>query len=251
MPVYKVDDNKNQFFVNFESEQSESNFEKHLIQQHGVKTLQCDVCQFKIRKNETDYMLRKQMDQHIFENHYSSFDANKISLSKVSVDRLKNMPSEQDLKQGIRTLQCDVCSFKIRKKESPHKLRKLMDQHIFEKHYSSFEANENFSAEILSLPKRTVHRLQKIETQRQRAKLTSDAKTAKKRKLHKILLNAEEKLHVAQLIADGATYNEVNSWHLMRFGKIMVKSKFHNHKIKHKKTLETHKFWFSKNSEES
>ena len=58
-----------------------------------------------------------------------------------------------------------------------------------------------------------------------------------KEKKH-IHLNAEEKRHVAQLIANGASYNEVNSWHLMRFGKIMAMSKFYNHKLKHKKTLE-------------
>ena len=56
-----------------------------------------------------------------------------------------------------------------------------------------------------------------------------------KEKKH-IHLNAEEKLHVAELIANGATYNEVNSWHLMRFGKVMAKSKFYNHKVKHKKS---------------
>ena len=55
-----------------------------------------------------------------------------------------------------------------------------------------------------------------------------------KEKKH-IHLNAEEKRHVAQLIADGATYNEVNSWHLMRCGKIMTMSEFSNHKNKHKK----------------
>ena len=55
-----------------------------------------------------------------------------------------------------------------------------------------------------------------------------------KEKKH-IHLNAEEKRHVAQLIANGASYNEVNSWHLMRFGKIMAMSKFYNHKLKHKK----------------
>ena len=55
-----------------------------------------------------------------------------------------------------------------------------------------------------------------------------------KEKKH-IHLNAEEKRHVAQLIANGATYNEVNSWHLMRFGKIMTMSKFYSHKKKHKK----------------
>ena len=58
-----------------------------------------------------------------------------------------------------------------------------------------------------------------------------------KEKKH-IHLNAEEKRHVAQLIDKGATYNEVNEWHLMRFGKIMTKSKFYNHKNKCKKTLE-------------
>ena len=58
-----------------------------------------------------------------------------------------------------------------------------------------------------------------------------------KEKKH-IHLNAEEKRHVAELIAYGATYNQVNSWHLMRFGKIMAKSKFYNHKVKHKQTLE-------------
>ena len=55
-----------------------------------------------------------------------------------------------------------------------------------------------------------------------------------KEKKH-IHLNAEEKRHVAQLIANGATYNEVKEWHLMRFGKIMTKSKFYNHKNKCKK----------------
>ena len=58
-----------------------------------------------------------------------------------------------------------------------------------------------------------------------------------KEKKH-IHLNAEEKRHVAELIANGATYNEVNSWHLMRFGKLMVKSRFYSHKAKHKNTLE-------------
>ena len=58
-----------------------------------------------------------------------------------------------------------------------------------------------------------------------------------KEKKH-IHLNTAEKRHVAELIANEATYNEVNSWHLMRFGKVMAKSKFYNHKVKHKKTLE-------------
>ena len=58
-----------------------------------------------------------------------------------------------------------------------------------------------------------------------------------KEKKH-IHLNAEEKRHVAQLIANGSTYREVNAWHMMRFGKLMTMSKFYNHKNKHKKTLE-------------
>ena len=57
-----------------------------------------------------------------------------------------------------------------------------------------------------------------------------------KEKKH-IHLNAEEKRHVAESIANGATYNEVNSWHLMRFGKLMAKSKFYSHTVKHKKPL--------------
>ena len=59
-------------------------------------------------------------------------------------------------------------------------------------------------------------------------------KTKVKSHIH---LNAEEKRHVAELIANGADYKQVNSWHLMRFGKIMVKSKFYSHKLKHEKTL--------------
>ena len=144
------------------------------MQQHGVKSLQCEVCQFKIRKNETDYMLRNQMDQHIFENHYSSVEANEISLPKVSVDRLKNMVIKQDLKQGIRTLQCDVCPFKIRKKERLDTLRRMMDRHIFEQHYSSFEANE------ISLPKETVHRLQKIAAREELQQARKELQKARK-----------------------------------------------------------------------
>ena len=37
-----------------------------------------------------------------------------------------------------------------------------------------------------------------------------------KEKKH-VHLNAEEKRHVAELIANGASYKEVNSWHIMRF----------------------------------
>ena len=58
-----------------------------------------------------------------------------------------------------------------------------------------------------------------------------------KEKKH-IHLNADEKRHVAELIANGATYSEVNAWHVMRFNKSMAKSKYYNHKLKHKKTLE-------------
>ena len=36
-----------------------------------------------------------------------------------------------------------------------------------------------------------------------------------KEKKH-IHLNAEEKRHVAQLIANGSTYREVNAWHMMQ-----------------------------------
>ena len=39
-------------------------------------------------------------------------------------------------------------------------------------------------------------------------------------------MNTEKKRHVAELIANEADYKQVNSGHLMRFGKIMVKSKF-------------------------
>ena len=104
------------------------------------------------------------MDQHIFENHYPSVEANEITLPKETVDRLKNMALKQDLKQGIRTLQCNVCSFKIRKKESQYMLRKQMDQHIFEKHYPSYEANE------ISLDRFLVYRLQKIARKRDQSK---------------------------------------------------------------------------------
>ena len=104
------------------------------------------------------------MDEHIFENHYSIVEANEVSLPKESVDRLKNMAIRQDLKQGIRTLQCNVCSFKIRKKESQYMLRKQMDQHIFEKHYPSYEANE------ISLDRFLVYRLQKIARKRDQSK---------------------------------------------------------------------------------
>ena len=104
------------------------------------------------------------MDQHIFENHYPSVEANEITLPKETVDRLKNMALKQDLKQGIRTLQCDVCSFKIRKKESRDIIRRTMDEHIFEKHYPSFEANE------ISLDRFLVYRLQKIARKRDRSK---------------------------------------------------------------------------------
>ena len=66
------------------------------MQQHGVKSLQCDVCQFKIRKKGSRETLRKMMDQHIIENHYSSVEANEISLPKQLVDRPKNMALKQD-----------------------------------------------------------------------------------------------------------------------------------------------------------
>ena len=104
------------------------------------------------------------MDQHIFENHYSSVEANEITLPKETIDRLKNMALKQDLKQGIRTLQCNVCSFKIRKKESKNIIRRMMDEHIFETHYPSFEANE------ISLDRFLVYRLQKIARKRDRSK---------------------------------------------------------------------------------
>ena len=162
------------FLHNFESEQSEAHFEKHLMQQHGVKSLQCEVCQFKIRKKESRETLRRMMDQHIFENHYSSLEANEISLLKVSVDRLKNMALKQDLKLGIRTLQCDVCPFKIRKKGRLDTLRRMMDRHIFEQHYSSFEANE------ISLPKETVHRLQKIAAREELQQARKELQKARK-----------------------------------------------------------------------
>ena len=61
------------------------------MQQHGVKSLQCDLCQFKIRKKESRETLRRMIDQHIIENHYSSVEANKISLPKQLVDREKSM----------------------------------------------------------------------------------------------------------------------------------------------------------------
>ena len=48
------------------------------MQQHGVKSLQCDVCQFKIRKKGSRETLRRMMDQHIIANHYSSIEANEI-----------------------------------------------------------------------------------------------------------------------------------------------------------------------------
>ena len=84
------------FLHNFESEQSEAHFEKHLMQQHGVKSLQCGFCQFKIRKKGSRETLRRMMDQHIIENHYSSVEANEISSPKQSVDRVKKMALKQD-----------------------------------------------------------------------------------------------------------------------------------------------------------
>ena len=63
-------------------------------------------------------------------------------------------------------------------------------------------------------------------------------KTKVKKNIH---LNTEEKRHVAQLIANGADYGQVNSWYLMRFGRIMAKSKFYRHKEKHEKTLKSNK----------
>ena len=100
------------------------------------------------------------MDQHILEEHYSNVEANEISLSKATTDRLQNMA----LEQGVRTLQCDVCPFKIRKEEKLFMIRRQMDQHMFEKHYLSFEANK------ISLSKETADRLRKIAAKRNRTK---------------------------------------------------------------------------------
>ena len=44
-------------------------------------------------------------------------------------------------------------------------------------------------------------------------------KTKEKKHIH---LNAEEKRHVAELIAKGATCGEVNAWHVMRFNKSTI-----------------------------
>ena len=109
------------------------------------------------------------MDQHILEEHYSNVEANEISLSKATTDRLQNMA----LEQGVRTLQCDVCPFKIRKEEKLFMIRRQMDQHMFEKHYLSFEANK------ISLSKETADRLRKIAAKRNRTK-PNVAKSKKK-----------------------------------------------------------------------
>ena len=51
------------------------------------------------------------------------------------------------------------------------------------------------------------------------------------RKKH-VHFTKKEELHLANMILDGATYEEISEWHLTRFGKPMARSKYFRFKNK-------------------